>query len=504
MNDDVLIIGAGFAGLCLAIRLQQAGFDRFTLLERAEEIGGTWRDNRYPGCACDVESHLYCYSFEPNAQWSRAFAEQAEILDYLRHCAQKYALLSRVRLGENVESARFDEAFSLWIVRTTSGNTYRARTLVSAMGALSNPSYPDIAGLARFEGERFHSAAWNHDYDLSGKRVAVIGSGASAIQLVPEIAGKVARLDVYQRTAPWILPKADRTIGRAERAIYRALPLAQKLRRWGTYWQLETRVIAFTKHRWLMRAAAWRARRNLQRVVRDPELRAKLTPDYTLGCKRVLISNDYYAALVRPNVSLITEGIREVLARSIVDRAGREREVDAIVFATGFKVQNFVPRGMLFGRGGLDIADAWRHGVEAYKGTTVAGFPNVFFLLGPNTGVGHSSMIYMIESQVTYVMDALRRMREEGWSALEVKPGAQAAFNQRLSAQSANAVWQSGCKSWYVAENGHNTAIWPDFTFRFRQLTRRFDAAAYQIERDDDARRGATLQSASAPHMEPW
>jgi cation diffusion facilitator CzcD-associated flavoprotein CzcO len=504
MHDEVLIIGAGFAGLCMAIRLKQAGIESFTLLERGEDIGGTWRDNLYPGCACDVQSHLYSYSFEPNAGWSRMFAEQVEILEYLRRCADKYGLLPHIRFGQNVSCARFDEARGIWTVETGSGNVYRARTVVSGMGALSNPARPNIEGMARFEGEQFHSATWKHDYDFAGKRVAVIGSGASAIQFVPQIAPKVARLDLYQRTAPWILPKPDRVIGKAERAVYRAFPLAQKVMRWGIYWQLEARVVAFTVDPSLMRPVAKHARRYIRRSIQDPELRAKLTPDYTVGCKRVLISNDYYAAIARPNVSVITDAIRELRARSVVDQTGHEREVDAVVYATGFQVQNLMPTGTFFGRLGRDLADMWREGPVAYKGTTVTGFPNLFFLLGPNTGLGHSSVIYMIESQVAYVIAALRQMRKNGWRTLDVNPDAQARYNQTLQSKSARAVWESGCASWYLTENGRNTTIWPDFTFRFRQITRTFDSGAYRVElrgsRRQEADAAGAVTSVAAGH----
>jgi cation diffusion facilitator CzcD-associated flavoprotein CzcO len=479
--NEVLIVGSGFAGLCMAIRLRRAGIESFAILERADEIGGTWRDNHYPGCACDVQSHLYSYSFEPNTRWSRTFAGQAEILDYLRRCADKYGLRRYIHFGQNVTRARFDEPRGLWTVETASGRAYRARVIVSGMGALSNPAHPDIEGMSRFEGERFHSAHWNQSYDLAGKRVAVIGSGASAIQFVPQIAPLVARLDLYQRTPPWILPKPDRAIGNAERALYRALPPLQRLMRLGVYCQLETRVLAFTLDPSLMRPVAEYAQRYLRRSIADPALRAQLTPSYTVGCKRVLLSNDYYGALARPNVEVITAGIREIRARAVVDRTEREREVDAIICATGFKVQDFIPRGVFFGRGGQDLADAWRGGAQAYKGTTVAGFPNLFLLLGPNTGLGHSSVIYMIESQVAYVLDALGQMRQKGWSTLEVDPAAQEAFNAALQRKSERAVWKSGCKSWYLSELGRNTTMWPDFTFRFRRLTRRFDAAAYRV-----------------------
>lgn len=481
-QSDVVIIGAGFAGLCMAIQLAKSGVRSFTVLERGGDLGGTWRENRYPGCACDVQSPLYSYSFEPNAGWSRMFAERAEIHDYLRHCAHKYELLSHVRFNENVVCSRFDETRRQWVLQTERGQKYRAGVVVAAMGALSNPSYPRIQGAYQFQGEHFHSAEWNGSYDLTGKRVAVIGTGASAIQFVPQIAPAVARLDLYQRTAPWVMPKPDRAIGKIEKALYRALPFLQKLVRWAIYCQLESRVLAFAGHPKLMRLAAYQARRYIRREISDPELREKVTPNYVLGCKRVLISNDYYAALSRANVHVITHDIREIRPHSVVDATGEEREVDAIIYGTGFKVQELVPRGAFFGRGARDLADAWSAGPEAYKGTCISGFPNLFFLLGPNTGLGHSSMIFMIESQVRYVLDALRQMKEQGWSAVEVEPTVQAEFNRGLQERSESAVWSSGCTSWYLAESGRNTAIWPDFTFRFRRATRTFDAAAYRIE----------------------
>lgn len=482
MNDvDVLILGAGFAGLCMGVQLQRSGVTSFAILERASEVGGTWRDNRYPGCACDVPAALYSYSFEPNPAWSRRFAERREILAYLVACADKFGLRSRISFNADVRRASFDARRGSWLVETAGGARYRARVVVTAMGALSSPAFPSIAGRERFEGEQFHSAAWKADYEVSGKRVAVIGTGASAIQLVPQIAPRVARLDLYQRTPPWVLPRAERTTRGGERALYRALPITQKLARWATYWQLESQVLAFARFPRLMRFAEGLARRHLRRQVPSEALRARLTPRYGLGCKRVLLSNDYYPALTRPNVELVTEPIREIRARSLVDATGREREVDAIVYGTGFEVQHFVAPGTFIGADGRDLAEVWRDGAEAYKGTTVSGYPNLFFIVGPNTGLGHSSMVFMIESQVAYVIDAIRQMRLHGWASVEVAPAAQASYNRELQARSRGTVWTSGCSSWYLSSGGRNTTIWPDFTFRFRRLSRRFDADAYRI-----------------------
>jgi cation diffusion facilitator CzcD-associated flavoprotein CzcO len=483
VRGSVLIIGSGFSGLCMGMQLKQAGIHAFTILERADEIGGTWRDNQYPGCACDVKAHLYSFSFEPNPGWTRLFAEQREIWAYLQRCADKHALRPHVRFGENVVRASYDQGQELWTVHTSSGAEYRAQVLVSATGGLSNPAHPDLPGIDRFEGQRFHSANWNHHYDLTRKRVAVIGTGASTIQFVPQIAPTVARLDLYQRTAPWIVPKPDRPTTRLERFLFRRFPFTQRLFRSAIYWQLESRVLAFAVAPKLMKIAEFAARRHIRRQIPEGDLRRKVTPAYVIGCKRILLSDDYYRTLLRPNVELITEPIREVRAHSLVTGDGSEREVDAMILGTGFQVHRRVPPGVVFGREGQDIADAWKGGVEAYKGTTVAGFPNLFLLLGPNTGLGHSSVIYMIESQVAYIVDAVRQMAQKRWLAVEVSADVQAAYNRALQTKHAGAVWQSGCKSWYLDRNGRNTTLWPDFTFRFRQQTTQFDPDAYHISR---------------------
>jgi cation diffusion facilitator CzcD-associated flavoprotein CzcO len=483
-RHQVAIIGTGFSGLGMAIALRRAGMTDFVVLEKAGEVGGTWRDNSYPGCACDVESHLYSFSFAPNPGWTRRFAPQAEILDYLRACARRFGVLPHIRFHQEVEQARFDEEDGSWEIRTGDAQ-FRARVLVSAVGGLSTPASPAIDGLADFPGPCFHSQAWDHAVDLGGKRVAVIGTGASAIQIVPAIAPRVARLDLYQRTPPWILPRADRPFARLERALLEKVPLARRLLRAGIYWRLEARALSFTVAPELLVAGERLARAHLARQVPDRALRRALTPDYALGCKRVLLSDDYYPALGRPNVELITDPIRAVEGDRIVTAAGRARAVDAIIVATGFRTTSPIPRGMFRGAGGRDLADAWAAGPEAYKGTTVAGFPNLFLLVGPNCGLAHSSMVLMIESQIAYVMDALRVMRARGISRVDVRPAAQAAFNQALQARLGRKVWSTGgCKSWYLTESGKNVALWPGFTWQFRRLTRRFDADRYQLAAD--------------------
>ena len=480
---NVLIVGTGFAGLGMGIALKKAGISSFTILERAASVGGTWRDNFYPGCACDVPSHLYSFSFEQNPEWSRMYATQPEIKKYLEGCAGKYGLLPHIRFNSEVVEARYDEAAALWNVRTRDGAQYSARMLVSGMGGLSVPAYPELPGLEKFQGKRFHSADWDHSYDLKGKRVAVIGTGASAIQFVPQIVPQAGQVDLYQRTPPWIMPKPDRAIEAGERKLYRRLPLLQKLFRGALYGVMELRVLGFVIHPKMMKFPERIARAHIRKQIADPVLRKKVTPDFTFGCKRVLISNDYYPALAQRNVDVITDGIREVRERSVVTADGRERPVDCIIFGTGFKAQDPLPRGAIFGRGGQDILDVWKEGPEAFKGTSVAGFPNLFMIVGPNTGLGHSSMVYMIESQIAYILDAVKQMRERGLAALEVKPEVQARWNRGLQKTLGKAIWSSGgCKSWYLNESGKNTTLWPGFTFRFRRLTRRFDLEAYDAQ----------------------
>lgn len=478
----VIVVGTGFSGLCMGVKLREAGEDDFVLLERAHEVGGTWRDNTYPGCGCDVPSHLYSFSFAPNPNWSRLYAPQAEILAYLKDVARRFDLIRHIRFGTNLVGARYDETRRLWVVRAEDGRVFEGEVLVSGMGGLSNPLVPDLPGLARFRGRVFHSATWEHDHDLSGRRVAVVGSGASAIQFVPAIAPLVDRLDYYQRTPPWVIPKDDRPLTERERADFAAHPWRQQMQRLSQYWLMEARFLAFKyKPEW-MQLVARMGRHRIERSIRDPQRRAQVTPDYTPGCKRLLISNDYYPALARTNVDVITDGIREVTETGIVTQDGTLREVDTLIFGTGFKVADPIPKGTVYGRGGLDLADAWRDGPEAYMGIAVAGFPNFFMLMGPNTGLGHNSMVFMIESQAHYIVEALKAMRERRLRTLEVRPAAQTRFVNEVQQQLQRTVWQSGCKSWYLTAQGRNISLWPGFTFTYRIKTRRFNLQPYRSE----------------------
>jgi cation diffusion facilitator CzcD-associated flavoprotein CzcO len=477
---DVAIVGAGFSGLGMAIHLRREGRDDFVVLERADEVGGTWWFNTYPGCACDVPSHLYSFSFAPNPDWTQTYSPQPEIRDYLRRCADRFAVRDRIRFGCEVTGARWDSSAERWRVETSDGEL-SARILVSAMGPLVEPKLPELPGLEGFEGRVFHSARWDHDYDLDGKRVAAIGTGASAIQFVPEIQPHLERLHVFQRTPPWVLPHSNRPITDGERWLYRRFPALQRLARGFTYMVREPLVLGFAKNPRLMRIVERLARRHIAQQVPDPELRAKVTPDYAIGCKRILPSNRWYPALGEPNVELVTDPIVEVRANSVVSSDGREREVDAIVFGTGFHVTDIPAAKLLQAGDGTSLEDAWGGSPSAYLGTTVAGFPNLFFLLGPNTGLGHNSVVYMVESQIAYVIDALRTMSARGAGTIEVSADAQAAFNVAVDQRMVDTVWSSGCASWYIDETGRNSTLWPDWTWRYRHRTARFDAERYRL-----------------------
>jgi cation diffusion facilitator CzcD-associated flavoprotein CzcO len=427
-----------------------------------------------------VQSHLYSFSFEPWPAWTREFAPHGEIFAYLRHCADKYGIRPHVRFGARVVRAVWDERAGTWTVETGDGRTFIARAVVSGCGPLSRPQLPDIPGLASFEGKTFHSARWDHAFPLGGKSVAVVGTGASAIQIVPSIAPEVGRLLVFQRTAPWLMPKPDAPIPGWKRALFARAPVAQKLARARIYWTRELLALGFVVEPRIMKLGETLGRRRLARQVADPALRAKLTPGYTMGCKRILPTNEYLPALQRPNVELVTDGIAEVRSRAIVTKGGAQHAVDAIVLATGFEAAEQVAPFEVRGRGRRELNEVWRDGAEAYLGTTVAGFPNMFLLIGPNTGLGHSSMVFMIESQVAYVLDALRTMKSEHLKLVDVKPEAQARYNARLQERLKHTVWMSGCMSWYLTRTGKNTTIWPGFTFEYRLRTRRFDPHAYE------------------------
>ncbi|HEX6520047.1 MAG TPA: NAD(P)/FAD-dependent oxidoreductase [Streptosporangiaceae bacterium] len=478
----IVIVGAGFSGIGMGIALKKAGFDDFVILEKDADLGGTWRDNRYPGCACDVPSPLYSFSYELNPSWTRLFAPQPEIWEYLRECAVKYHVSRHIRYGSAVEGMEWDDAARRWTVRTADGERYRAHAVVSGAGALHIPSYPEISGMDRFGGESFHSSCWALR-DLTGKRVAVIGTGASAIQFIPSVARQSAHVTVFQRTPPWIHPRPDVAIPAGVRTVLRTVPGAARGLRAAIYWALESRALGFAVDPKLMAPLEAIARRHLAKQVADPGLRARLTPDYTIGCKRILLSSDYYPALQRPNVDLVTDDITEITSSGVVTSDGSVREIDVIIYATGFRVVDAATELHVIGRGGIKLADEWADGVEAYRGITVDGFPNFFLLLGPNTGLGHTSVVFMIESQVQHVMSCLRILSRERASTIEVLQPALRQYNDALQRRLRRAVWSAGgCRSWYLDEAGVNRAIWPGFSFEYWARTRRARRADYSVE----------------------
>ena len=478
LDADIVVIGTGFAGIGMAIALKKAGIEDFVVLERARDLGGTWRDNDYPGCACDIPSMLYSFSFERNDRWSRIYPPQGEIWEYLRRCVERHRIGPHIRFDTDVRGAEYDDASATWTVRTQHGEL-RTRVIVSGMGPLNRANVPDIPGLQSFAGTVFHSSAWNHGYDLRGKNVGVIGTGASSIQFVPEIAPVAGRLHVFQRTPPWVIPKPDRAVGALGRTLRRFPPYAWAVRKL-IYWILEVRAYGFTVDPKRLELAERLSLHHLARQVPGAELRAKLTPAYRLGCKRVLLSSDYYPALQRPNVELVTSEIREVQPGGVVTADGVVRPLDALVFGTGFHAADSVAPMSIVGRGGVTLDDAWRDGARAYLGISVAGFPNLFLLIGPNTGLGHNSMVFMIEAQIRYVMSALAHMRRARVPALDVRREVQAGFNAALQRRMARTVWASGCTSWYLDRSGRNTTLWPGFTFVYRFLTRRLDPRKYE------------------------
>jgi cation diffusion facilitator CzcD-associated flavoprotein CzcO len=479
MEIEIAIIGAGFGGLGAAIRLQQAGFTDFLVFERSDDVGGTWRDNTYPGCACDVPSHLYSFSFARNPYWSRTFSGQAEIWDYLRSCVDRFGIGGKLRLRHEVHEAAWDEQRQRWRLNT-SGGEYVARVLICATGPLSEPAIPAIPGMTEFGGVVFHSARWQHDVDLTGRRVAVIGTGASAIQIVPEIQPRVGRLTLFQRTPAWVMPRFDRRITRFEHAVFRYFPGAQALVRTVLYWVRDAMAIGFL-HPAVNRLASRVSLRKLRREVPDPELREKLTPRYQMGCKRVLLSNDYWPALTKENVEVVTSGISRFTADGLLTADGVHYPIDVAILATGFHVTDAPIARLVRGREGRLLADAWTPSMSAYRGTTVAGFPNLFLLLGPNTGLGHTSVVLMIESQLHQVLAVLRHMRTHGITAIEPTAEAQRRWTEWVNRRLTGTVWQTGCTSWYLDATGRNPTIWPGFATGFRLRMRTFRPADYQV-----------------------
>ena len=503
------IIGTGFGGIGMAIKLQDAGITDFVVLEKADQIGGTWRDNTYPGAACDVPSPLYSFSFEQDFDWPRFYSRQPDIHRYQQHCVSKYGLMRYVRLNTEVQRASFDEPSGLWRIETSLGEVILARALITATGQLNRPSYPKISGLESFRGKVFHSARWDRGHDLAGRRVGVIGTGASAVQFMAPVVDKAAHVTLFQRTAPYVLPKPDRKISRVEHWLHRNVPPLRKLVRGTVYSVFESLGVGLLKCRPVLAPlkVLWTA--HLRLTIKDPDLRRRLTPDYPIGCKRILFDNTYYRALAQPHVAVVTCGIKKVGHSHVVTDDGARHEIDTLILGTGFSASGFLAPMEVRGCNGLQLSAVWREGAEAYLGITVTGFPNLFMLYGPNTNLGHNSIVYMLESQIQYVREAVLRLRASPGTSFNVKCDTQGRFNQKLQHALRNTVWAEGCKSWYIAESGKIVNNWSSFTFAYRRLTRRFDVLNYTALTSrsvtsliDNRLHTQSLETAALPVME--
>ncbi|RJQ74536.1 DUF4873 domain-containing protein [Pseudonocardiaceae bacterium YIM PH 21723] len=496
----IAIIGSGFGGLCAAIKLKQAGENDFVILEKASRVGGTWRENTYPGAACDVQSHMYSYSFEPNPNWSRMFSKQAEILAYIESLVEKYQLRPHLRFHAEVTAAVYRDFEQEWEVEINGHETLVAKFVIAAMGPLHIPSIPSFEGQERFQGETWHSATWKHDHDLTGKRVAVIGNGSSATQFVPQIVKKAGQLTVFQRTPHWLLPKVDRKITGLEKLAMKYIPGVHRLYRNFAYWVNESSTIMFMNGKYI-KPLQKVAELQLKRQVKDPELRAKLTPDFTIGCKRILIASDYYPALQRENAALVTENITEFTEKGIRTADGREHEFDVIIYGTGFKVTDAITEWNITGKNGMHIGQAMAKGPEAYMGTVTHGFPNMFLIVGPNAGGGNQSIVFTIEADVRYILGCLRLLKATDSGSIEVRKDVQRRWNESAQRKLAKSVWNSGgCKSWYLNEEGRNLAAWPGSSITHYLRKRKpdpkdFVLLPYELEPDEDHRGAAVITS---------
>ncbi|HXO51021.1 MAG TPA: NAD(P)/FAD-dependent oxidoreductase [Mycobacterium sp.] len=485
VHTRALIIGTGFSGLGMAIELQRRGVE-FVILEKAAEIGGTWRDNTYPGCACDIPSHMYSFSFEPKPDWQHMWSFQPEIFDYLKGVTDKYGLRRYIQFNSHVDRAHWDDDELRWHVFTKDGHEFVAQFVVSGVGGLHIPLIPEFDGLDEYRdagGAAFHSAQWDHSVDLSGKRVAVIGTGASAIQIVPEIVNDVGALQLYQRTPAWVMPRPNNPIPEWMRDMFTNVPGTRELMRWGIYWIHEAVGFAMTRQPRLLKIGELLGKSNIRRSVKDRELRRKLIPHYRAGCKRILNSDTYYQGIANPKTEVVTDGIARFTARGIVTADGTEREADVVVFATGFHVTDSYTYVDIKGPGGEDLVDRWtREGVSALRGITIADMPNLFFLLGPNTALGHNSVVFMIESQIRYAAQAIAAVDRAGAQALAPTRAAADSYNEELQGELAGTVWNTGgCRSWYLDEHGVNRTLWSGMTWQYWMATRKFRASEYEF-----------------------
>lgn len=477
----VAIIGSGFGGIATAIRLLQSGITNFVTLEKAQDVGGTWRENQYPGAACDVQSHMYSLSYAPKTDWSKRYAEAPEIFEYIQTLIEQYQLKNYIQFNQKVITTRYDEQHCEWSIQTESGQSIQSQFVIFASGPLHVPQIPKIKGIEKFQGEVFHSASWNHDYDLTDKNVASIGTGGSAIQYIPEIAAQTKHLHVFQRTAAWVIPRDERSYKALDQRLFAKYDWFRKLHRARLYWSNESRVVPIVQPQ-MMKAGQKLAELFLKYQVKDKAIAKQLTPDYSMGCKRILVSNKYFPTFNRKNVELVTDAIQEITADSIICKDGTERKIDCLIYGTGFITD---PRIYLksfecFGENGIELKQAWKDGAESYYGISTKGFPNLFQLLGPNTVLGHNSVIFMIESQVNYILQLIQSLQKTKTQAIVVKDEVQDRFNADLQKSFEGTVWQSGCVSWYQQDGGKNFALWPTYTWKYWLQTRTPNPADYR------------------------
>ena len=477
---SIAVVGAGFGGVGAAVMLRRAGYHDVVVFERGERVGGVWHHNTYPGAACDIPSHLYEFSFEPNPRWSRRYAPQAEIQAYLEDVARTYGVLDRIRTNTEVTRARWDGDRCKWALHTSAG-THEADILVTACGQLSVPSVPPIPGLDSFDGPAFHTARWRHDVDLTGKRVAVLGTGCSAIQVVPAIQPVVEQVDVYQRSPGWTFPKMDFAYSERTRRLFGRFPLLQRFDRAVVFAFQELGAMAMTNRRWLLAPFRTVAHRQITKAIEDPDLRRKLTPTDEVGCKRLMLTDDWYPTLTKPNVHLVTDTIAEITPDGIRTEGGSERATDVVVLATGFKTHDFVAPMEIVGVGGRTLAEEWTEVPRAYLGISVPRFPNMFLLYGPNTNGGTGSVVYTIECGVRHLIAALRELGRAGAQQIEIHRHAAEAFDCELRAALHTTVWHTGCTNWYVDDNGNNPNQWPWLWSTYRRRTARLEPGAYKL-----------------------
>ncbi|UTW58045.1 NAD(P)/FAD-dependent oxidoreductase [Kordiimonas sp. SCSIO 12603] len=478
-SPRVAIIGAGFSGMCMAIKLKEAGYTNIKMFDKADEIGGTWRDNTYPGVACDVPSHLYSYSFAPKADWSKVFSPGGEIQEYCLGVAKEYGLYDYFVPGHELVHSEFKEG--AWHLEFKNGNKETFDFVVSCIGGLHIPNYPDIPGHEKFDGVSYHSAAWNHDHDLTGKNVAIIGTAASALQIIPKIVDKVKHLDVYQRTPNWVMPREDMEYPEEKKEQFKKSPLRAKLHRLFIYSLFEMRFPMFRGNKWIANYSKKMAMKHLEEQVPDPELRAKLTPDFPVGCKRILASNTFYPALQRDNVELITEGVAKITPKGITSTEGKSRKVDTIIYATGFKPFSLFDSQEVIGRDGLKLSEYFKDGIRAHRTLTMPGFPNYFTMLGPNSGLGHNSIILIIEAQAKYIVKCLDELKKKNCTTIEPTEEAAKAFDNKLLDDLKGTVWHGSCKSWYKDEDGRIFTLWPRGTVNFRKEMKKVKPSEYKF-----------------------